>query len=468
MTSLTRGVSGWLIAAAVLFALAAPGASFAETCRKEDFAKAVDEAGESLRAYNAEAAPQLTDKLRQLKTKKGWKDDDYERVALDYLHDARIAGLDQKANDLLAKVDELGTTDDVTNLDCNRLSELKASSLELLAVMKAKSKYLIGKVDAELNPAAAKAKPLPPVVAGDDAASRMIVPPGDARGDARADAPASPSPPSRTEERVAAVAPQPRNDAISERWGAPTTAPARPSAPAAPEQPSWSTTTESDRPPPDEYKEPPAGRGRSAVPDTAFLSREPGRGGPGYDEPRGAEPGEELPPLGYSERGFDAPNETYSIEEIREATRGFFGNLSTSLAEVIEHAFRQWGKPTAYVLGSEGGGALLAGLRYGKGTLYMRRGNTQTVHWHGPSLGYDFGADSSRTMFLIYSMTEPEQLFRRFGGVDGTAYLVGGAGVTLLKGGPIIMAPVRTGIGLRVGASVGYVRFTPEATWNPF
>lgn len=438
MTWLRCAVPGWLLAAAVLLVCLAPHAGIAQTCTKEDFAKAVDEAGAALRDYNSKAAPQLSDKLRQLRTRKGWKDDDYERMALDHLHDARIAGLDQKANELLAKVDELGTTEDTAGLECGKLAELKASSLELLAVMKAKSKYLIGKIDAELDPSAAKAKSPPPIIAGGgdpDPADRMIMPPAE---------PQLTAPPPKTVER---------SDAGEEsaRWGSPTT---------APPEPPWGATTRSD---PGNPRESGAGR----VPETAYLERPPGSGRPDYRQ--SAEPGQQLPPLEYSGRDFSDPEEEgYTIEEIQEATRGFFGSISTNLAAVIEHAFRSWGRPTGYVLGSEGGGALLAGLRYGEGTLYLRRGNTRTVYWHGPSVGYDIGAESSRTMFLIYQMHDPEQLFRRFIGVDGSAYLVGGVGVTLLKGGPIIMAPIRTGLGLRVGANVGYVRFTPEATWNPF
>jgi hypothetical protein len=90
------------------------------------------------------------------------------------------------------------------------------------------------------------------------------------------------------------------------------------------------------------------------------------------------------------------------------------------------------------------------------------------VYWHGPSLGYDFGAEGSRTLFLIYSLKASDDLFRRYVGVDGSAYVLGGVGLTVLKGGPVVMAPIRTGVGLRLGANIGYVRFTPHATWNPF
>ncbi len=120
------------------------------------------------------------------------------------------------------------------------------------------------------------------------------------------------------------------------------------------------------------------------------------------------------------------------------------------------------------MLGTEGGGAFLAGVRYGSGTLYLRAGGTEKVYWHGPSIGSDFGAEGSRTLFLIYRLREPAGLYRDFTGIDGTAYLVGGVGITFLKGGEVIMAPIRSGLGLRLGASIGYVRFTPRPTWNPF
>jgi hypothetical protein len=134
---------------------------------------------------------------------------------------------------------------------------------------------------------------------------------------------------------------------------------------------------------------------------------------------------------------------------------------------VIE-PFAQSGRPSGYVLGAESGGAFLAGVRYGKGTLYLRSGSTQKVFWHGPSLGTDVGAEGSKTLFLIYGLTDAEKLYANFTGIDGSAYVVGGAGVTLFTNGTVIMAPIRSGLGLRLGANIGYIRFTPKPTWNPF
>lgn len=185
------------------------------------------------------------------------------------------------------------------------------------------------------------------------------------------------------------------------------------------------------------------------MPDTTVPTMEPGAGLA------------MLEPLPPDEQGYD-------IDEIREITRGFFGTISTELGSVIEYAFSSAGRPSGYVLGTEGGGAFLAGVRYGSGTLYMRSGGSSKIYWHGPSIGTDFGAAGSRTMFLIYRVQQPDDLYRHFTGIDGSAYLIGGVGITFLKGGQVMMAPIRTGLGLRLGASIGYIRFTPRPTWNPF
>jgi hypothetical protein len=168
--------------------------------------------------------------------------------------------------------------------------------------------------------------------------------------------------------------------------------------------------------------------------------------------------------------GQPTGEEGYTIDEITAVSAGFFGKVSAGLGSVIEHVFKSSGRPAGYILGTEGGGAFLAGVRYGSGILYMRAaGNrTQKVYWHGPSIGTDFGAAGSKTMFLIYRLKGPEEIYATFSGIDGSAYFVGGVGVTLVTNGKQILAPIRSGVGLRVGANIGYIRFTPNATWNPF
>lgn len=158
----------------------------------------------------------------------------------------------------------------------------------------------------------------------------------------------------------------------------------------------------------------------------------------------------------------------FTIQEINAAGHRFFGSISGGLASVIEYAFKNQGRPNGYILGEEGGGAFVAGLRYGEGTLYTRDAGTHKVYWQGPSLGYDFGAEGSKTMILVYNLHGPSDIFQTFSGVGGQAYLVGGVGITYLSNGRVTLAPIRSGIGLRLGANVGYLKYTPNPTWNPF
>ncbi len=161
-------------------------------------------------------------------------------------------------------------------------------------------------------------------------------------------------------------------------------------------------------------------------------------------------------------------NGTYSDDEILNAGHRFFGKITKGLAKVIAHVFKKSGRPNAYILGEEGGGALIAGLRYGEGTVYTKAGDKRRIYWQGPSIGYDFGAEGAKTMILVYNLRNINEIYQRFGGVDGSAYLVGGVGVTFQKRGRVVMAPIRTGIGLRLGANIGYLKYTRRPTWNPF
>jgi hypothetical protein len=158
----------------------------------------------------------------------------------------------------------------------------------------------------------------------------------------------------------------------------------------------------------------------------------------------------------------------YSSNEIIDAGHRFFGSVSHGLAEVVEKAVSQWGLPNGYILGEEAGGAFIGGLRYGDGMLYTRNAGDVRVFWEGPSVGFDFGADGARTMMLVYSLPEAGAIFNRFGGINGSAYLVGGFGMTALTGNHIVVVPIRSGIGLRLGANLGWLKFTDSPTWNPF
>ncbi|HEU4377152.1 MAG TPA: DUF1134 domain-containing protein [Hyphomicrobiaceae bacterium] len=363
----------------------------AQSCAKEDFAQAVDRAGAQLRKLNAEQIPQVQAKIRKLKEAKGWQDE----KAYETLQDERMASFDAQANDLLAKIDTLGTVDPAAGLQCGRLDELTAASLELQATVKAKATYTLSKVDQILG-----------------------------------DTPAAETKPKTDPKKKLAEPKKPATSELQEPEQIAQLPLAKPATPKVPETSTWSTHTQEH-----------VARNNAVV------------------EPSSTD--QYVPPLTPDEEG-------YSIQEIMAASEGFFGKVSANLGAVIEYLFRKSGRPTAYVLGSEGGGAFLAGVRYGKGTLYLRSGTTQKIYWHGPTLGTDVGAEGSKTLFLIYKLHTPDELYANFTGIDGSAYLVGGVGATLVGNGKVIMAPIRSGIGLRLGANIGYIRFTANQTWNPF
>ena len=158
----------------------------------------------------------------------------------------------------------------------------------------------------------------------------------------------------------------------------------------------------------------------------------------------------------------------FSSSEIVNNGHRFFGSVSRGLAQGIEKATKRWGRPNAYILGQEGSGAFIGGLRYGEGQMYTRNAGDRKVYWQGPSLGFDAGVDGDRTMMLVYNLPSVEGIFRRFGGVNGAAYLVGGFGFTALTADEIVVVPIRSGIGARLGLNLGYLKFTPTSTWNPF
>jgi hypothetical protein len=158
----------------------------------------------------------------------------------------------------------------------------------------------------------------------------------------------------------------------------------------------------------------------------------------------------------------------FSSNELVDAGHRFFGGVSRGLAMIVEKAVSQWGLPNGYVLGEEASGAFVGGLRYGDGTLYTKNAGDLRVFWQGPSIGFDAGADGARTMMLVYNLPRTDAIFERFGGINGSAYFIGGFGMTALVANNITVVPIRSGVGLRLGANLGYLKFTDRPTWNPF
>lgn len=166
--------------------------------------------------------------------------------------------------------------------------------------------------------------------------------------------------------------------------------------------------------------------------------------------------------------GVNPQQDTYTQEETLDAARKFFGGTSAGLAKAIEKAFSENGRPVGYIIGEEGAGAIVVGLRYGSGTLQYKNGGTIPVYWQGPSVGFDFGGNASKVFTLVYNLRWTRDLFQKFPGVDGSLYVVAGVGLNYLRANDITLAPIRTGVGLRAGASVGYLTFTREMSYNPF
>jgi hypothetical protein len=171
-----------------------------------------------------------------------------------------------------------------------------------------------------------------------------------------------------------------------------------------------------------------------------------------------------LPATAFAQR-----NDTYSEPEIVNAAERFFGAGAEGVAAVVSHVFAELGRPNGYIQGEEGSGAIGVGLRYGDGQLRLKsRSGTSRVYWQGPSIGFDTGGNASKVFTLVYGMRDPEQIYHRFAGVDGSAYFIGGVGVNYQRRNDITLAPMRAGVGFRLGATVGYLAYSRRRRINPF
>ena len=163
------------------------------------------------------------------------------------------------------------------------------------------------------------------------------------------------------------------------------------------------------------------------------------------------------------------PPEPMQEEGVLREAEGFFGQGARGVADLLNRVFRENnGPPTAYIVGEEGGASIGLGLRYGHGTLYLSDGTSSRIYWRGPSLGIDVGGSATKAFVLVYELERIEDLYQRFGGVEGSLYVVGGVGVNYNRVDNIVLAPVRVGVGWRQGVNVGYLQLSPDSSWNPF
>lgn len=239
-----------------------------------------------------------------------------------------------------------------------------------------------------------------------------------------------------------------RSDTPTLAQGAPTQI-----SPPSQQQPQYGAP-----PPQGQYNPPPQGQYNPPPPP-------PPQGGEYGATPPGQYGG---PPPAQQYEGPPPEDSTYSSSEIIDAGHRFFGRVSMGLARVVEYAFSRAGRPNGYILGEEAGGAFVAGLRYGEGTLYTKDAGEARVYWQGPSVGWDFGAEGSKTMILVYSLHNVNDIYNNYAGIDGSAYFIGGVGITFMSRDHVTLAPIRSGVGLRLGANIGYLKFTRAPTWNPF
>ncbi len=163
----------------------------------------------------------------------------------------------------------------------------------------------------------------------------------------------------------------------------------------------------------------------------------------------------------------EAKDATYTESEILTKAKGFFGATTEGLAKAIEKVFSDQGRPNGYITGEEVSGAIGIGVRYGEGILNRKTGGSRTIYWQGPTVGFDFGADASKMFILIYHLPDTDSLFQRFPAIDGSFYFIAGVGVNYQQSGDIILAPIRTGVGLRAGVNIGYMHYTREFSWIP-
>lgn len=162
------------------------------------------------------------------------------------------------------------------------------------------------------------------------------------------------------------------------------------------------------------------------------------------------------------------PGETFQKDDLIGAAEGVFGKGAKGLAGIIEDILKKQGQPNAYIVGREGGGAFVVGLRYGSGTMFHKIEGEKKAYWTGPSIGFDAGGNAGSTFVLVYNLYDSEDLYKRFPSAEGVAYLVGGFNASYLRRGDVVLIPIRVGAGLRLGANVGYMKFSKKQRWLPF
>jgi hypothetical protein len=413
---------GSAAAIAVLIAVFPHAGNAADQCDARAFGVQIDQTAQALRTLNKDSEKRFQERLVAIAKTQGWTEAQKADKAAAAMDDSKLETFNAEIEQLVGQLDTLNITPK-NDISCARLSELKAVNDKLVGVMRQKAGFILAQLESE-----AARPPISPY--------------------------AQTAPVAKSGPQMASATPE-ETQPLNVPWSANVSKALRPPANAK-------ATSPGDMPPPP-FKPQTA---KTATAAETPLSLRPG---PSQQDNRVASlkppVSDVLPPATSSPTG-------YSPQDIRNAGVGVFGSLTSEFAAVMNHAFDTFGQPNAYIIGDEGGGAFLAGLRYGQGTIYSRANGIETspasIYWQGPSIGADIGATGSRALFLVYNLDETAGLYRRFPGIDGSAYVAGGFGLTVYRSGNMVIVPIRTGLGLRIGASVAYLKFTERASLNPF
>lgn len=425
---------GLAAATAVLIAAFPLSGNAEEQCDVRAFGVQIDQTAQTLRTLNRDSEARFQERLVAIAKAQGWSEAQKADKAAAAMDDSKLETFNAEIEQLVSQLDTLNLTPK-NDISCDRLKELRAVNDKLIAVMRQKAGFILAQLESEgAKPPISPYSQTPPLPRSGQMPQMASATPEES---ASPNVPWSPN-----------VAKALRAPANGQQTKAAT--PAEPAAPAP--SSAQQTKTASAAPAPLSIK-PPAPAPSSQ--DSKAASLKP--------------PVNDALPL---PEPSSAASAGYSADEIRNAGKGVFGTLTSEFAAVVNHAFDTFGQPNAYIVGDEGGGAFLAGLRYGKGTLFARVNGVQIppadIFWQGPSLGADIGATGSRALFLVYNLNEVPGLYRRFPGIDGSAYVAGGFGMTVYRSSNMLIVPIRTGLGLRLGASLAYLKFTDHASLNPF
>ena len=424
---------GSAAAIAVLIAVFPHAGNAADQCDARAFGVQIDQTAQALRTLNRESERRFQERLLAIAKTQGWSEAQKADKAAAAMDDSKLETFNAEIEQLVGQLDTLNVTPR-NDISCTRLNELKAVNDKLVAVMRQKAGFILAQLESE-----AARPPISPYSQTAPVAAQI--------------APATKSAPSP---QLASATPE-ETPSSNVPWSANVAKALRPPANA---QPAKAPAAAEASPQPSNAQQ------TKTASAEAPLSLRPA---PSQQNNKVASlkppVSDALPPATSSPTG-------YTPQEIRNAGEGVFGKLTSEFAVVMNHAFDTFGQPNAYIVGDEGGGAFLAGLRYGQGTLYSRVNGIEAapagIYWQGPSLGADIGATGSRALFLVYNLDDSAGLYRRFPGIDGSAYVAGGFGLTVYRSGNMLIVPIRTGLGLRIGASVAYLKFTDHASLNPF